>query len=284
MVTQAVNRALSLNREGQSQNQAFVFLVDWHCSRWPDQGCLVSAGACLSHNTLTMKSTVSALCARFSLRSSFTRGLFFALTLTGAVSAEAQLVTTLSETYNVPHVVDGGSLPVFFDFSSTFVRPDAVLFHTTLSLQFTKAPDLSDDPPFYSEIGLTLRSLSPSFSILRQVTLVNTGTFNDGDFGASFSGTLTFDDSAPTWIGADPDHLTPGIFQPLMPLGFFGNVYTPFWELVIDDATVQNPLLFRSATLTVFTAVPEPSTTALAGAGLLGVVILVRLRRRRTAA
>lgn len=230
-----------------------------------------------------MKSIVSALFARFSLRSSLTPGLLLAVAL-ATPSARAQLVTTLSDTYNVPHVVDGGSLPVFFDLSSTFVRPDAVLFHTTLSITFSKMPDLSDDPPFYSEIGLTLRKLSPTFSILSQIHLVNTGTFNDGDFGDSFSGTLTFDDSAVTLIGSNPDDLTPGIFKPLQPLATFNNVYSPFWELLVDDASVQNPLLFRSATLTVFTAVPEPSTYALAGAGLLGVVILIRQRRRKNAA
>jgi|GEM_PF-3356331 len=231
-----------------------------------------------------MKFIASAFFARFSFRSSLTKGLVLALALGGASAAQAQLVTTLTSTYNVPQKVDGGSLPIFFDFSSTFVRPDAALFHTTLSFEFTKAPDLPDDQPFYSEIGLTLRELSPTFMLLNQIRLVDTGTFNDGDFGAFFSGTLTFDDSAPTVIGSNPDVLTPGIFKPLDPLATFNGAFSPFWELVVDDASVQNPLRFRSATLSVFTAVPEPSAMALAGAGCLGIVIFFRHRRRQNAA
>lgn len=231
-----------------------------------------------------MKLISTALLARFSLRSSFTKGLFLAVALGGASAAHGQLVTVLTQTYSVPHVIDGGSLPVFFDLSSTFVRPDSALFHTTVSFEFSKAPDLSDDPPFYSEIGFSLLKLSPTFNLLRYVRLLNPGTFNDGAFGTSFSGTVTFDDSSSTVIGSDPDRLTPGIFKPLMPLAPLDGIYTPFWAVWIDDASVQNPIFFRSATLTVFTAVPEPSTTALVGVGLLGMVVFIRQRRRRGAA
>lgn len=233
-----------------------------------------------------MKFIMTAPLARLSLFSSCSKGLVCSLLLSSsAIGVQAQMVTALSETYAVPHVIDGESLPILFDFSSAVVRPDALIFNTTLSLEFTKAPDLSDDQPFYSEIGFILRSLDSSFNVISQIRLVDTGTFNDGEFGSFFSGTLTFDDNASSAINDNPDTLTPGLFRPLDPLATFNGIYSiPFWQLLIDDTSVQNPILFRSATLTVFTAVPEPSSIALLGAGLLGIVSFIRQWRRRSPA
>lgn len=200
----------------------------------------------------------------------------------GAVSAQAQLV--LTQTYSTPHLVDSESVPILFDFSSNFVQPGAPIYRTTLSIEFSKTPSLSDDPPFYSEMGFVLRKLSSSFTILDQITLINTGSFNDGAPGSFFSGTITFDDQALSLVNANPDQPSPGIFQPVEPLSTFNGAYSPFWELLIDDASAQNPLLFRSATLTVFAAVPESSTMTLAGAGLLGVIVFLRRQRLRRAA
>jgi len=199
--------------------------------------------------------------------------------LFGAVGAQAQVVTTLSQTYGVPTKIDGSSLPIFFDFSSTFVRPDAALIRTTLSLSFSKIPDLNDDPPFYSEIGLVLRELSPTFSLLREVTLIDTSTFNDGLPGSFFTGTISFDDSAARLVNVNPNQPSSGAFRPVEPLSAF-SAYSPYWELVVDDASTQNPLLFRSATLSI-SAVPVPESASIALAAVLGLGVLIGGRQRR---
>ena len=205
--------------------------------------------------------------------------VFFLSLLLGSTGAQAQVVTTLSQTYGVPTKIDGSSLPVFFDFSSTFISPDVALLRTTLSFSFSKIPDLNDDPPFYSEIGLVLRELSPTFTLLKQVTLIDTSTFNDGLPGAFFTGTISFDDTASQVVNLNPNQPSSGVFRPVEPLSMF-KVYSPFWELVVDDASKQNPLLFRSATLSVsVTAVPEPGSTALTAVFCLGMLISVRQRR-----
>jgi hypothetical protein len=194
-------------------------------------------------------------------------------------SAFAQVVT-ITETYSVPHYVDGSSMSAFFNFAPQLGSPAARLISTELSLTFDKYADLYDDPPFYSDIGIVLRELNSDFSIRTQATLVEVGTLPDGSPGSFFSGTITFSDSAETYVNSNPDELFPGIYRPEQPLSWFEGLFSPFWELRIDDASSQNPLLFSAATLalTVATAnaVPEPSAYGLMAALLLGFALLHR--------
>lgn len=209
-------------------------------------------------------------------RLSFFRGTFLAIVLLCAPALYAQL--TLSQTYSVPHSIDGESLPVFFDLSSQLTHSDAGISHTQLSISFSKRPDLSDDPAFYSDLGFVLRKLDTTFSVMTEVTLLNVGGFNDGTASSFFDGMITFDDDGATVVNSDPDQPTTGLFRAVEPLSLFNGVYSPFWELRLVDAVSENPLLFHSATLTttVFAAVPEPSSLGLAGASLLGLVALWR--------
>jgi hypothetical protein len=212
---------------------------------------------------------------RPGLSSSF-RAVFLTVALALTPSVHAQLA--LSATYAAPHYVDGFAQSIFFDLSGHLNRPDAQVLDVDLSVDFSKVPDLSDDPPFLSEIGLVLRKLDTSFSILQEVTLVEFGTFSDGAPGSFFSGALRFDDDAWLRIDHDPSTLTEGTFRGVEPLASLNGIFTPFWELRVVDASFQNPLLFHSATLNVLAAIPEPSTYGLFAATLLSLAVL----RRRT--
>lgn len=200
------------------------------------------------------------------------------------VAAHAQIVT-LSQTYSVPQVIDGGARSVFYDFSSFGLGAGASISNATLSINFAKVPDLSDDPPFFSEIGLSLRKLNTSFSLLAEATLLAIGSFNDGAPASSFDGTITFTDSAGMYANSDPDLLTAGVYKPAESLSLLNGVFSSYWELRIDDASFQNPFLFRSATLTLAAvaavAVPEPSTLTFVLAFILAS--FVWSQRRRTA-
>jgi hypothetical protein len=193
----------------------------------------------------------------------------------------AQLVA-LTESYNVPRVIDGTAQSIYFNFSSSGLSSSNSIFDVNFTLSFAKTADLADDPPFYSEMAFLLRKLDTTFSILTEVSLIDLGSFSDGEFGASFNGTITFDDDAASFVNADPDNLSSGVFKPVEPLAAVGQAFSPFWELRIVDASQQNPTFFRSASLSllVAAAVPEPSTYALLGAAFL-LALAVRGRRGR---
>lgn len=209
------------------------------------------------------------------------RGFLFLLLLCSPALLQAQL--TLSQTYSVPHSVDASAYPVFFDLSAQYCPPGAAIWHTQLSIDFGKAADLFGDPPFYSDVGLVLRKLDTTFSILSETTLLDIGSFNDGFASSSFDGAITFDDDAASLVNNDPDQPVSGLFRPIMPLSLLDGIYSPFWELRLVDAVTGSPLLFHSATLTtsVTTApVPEPASIGLAaGASLFALALLGRRRR-----
>ena len=229
-----------------------------------------------------MNTSVSA--SRPSRLTSSLRAAVLTVTLLLPAAVQAQLVT-LSQTYSVPQIIDGGARSVFYNFSSFGLGSDFSILSARLAIDFAKVPDLSDDPPFFSEIGLTLRKLDTSFSVLGETTLIGIGGFNDGAPGSFFDGSLTFDDTAATFVNDDPDSLSSGVFRPMGALSLLNGLFSPFWELRIDDASLQNPFWFRSATLTIAAAaavaVPEPST--LAFVLLFALVVFAKSLRRRTA-
>ena len=229
--------------------------------------------------------TYASECARGFCATSFLRRgiIFLAFACTAALHAQ---LTTVSQTYSVPHLVDGSAFSVFFDLSAQLSTPTASLTNTTLSLHFTKEPDLSDDPAFYSEMGFVLRKLDTHFAVVKEVTLVELGSFNDGQPFSFFDGEITFSDSAADVVNVDPDQPSSGLFRGEQPLALFNGSYSPYWELRLVDASYQNPLIFESATLTLdafvpranIVPVPEPAAVGLCGASLL--VALVARRRR----
>lgn len=201
-----------------------------------------------------------------------------------AATAHAQL-TSVSTTFSAPRIVDGGAASIFLDLSSAAWPVGSAVSKTTLSIDFGKWPDLSDDPPYFSEIGVVLQKLDTTFTVLDQITLIEIGSFNDGAFGSFFNGSITFDDSAPSLVNANPDELASGTFRPEQPLSLLSGLFSPYYELRLVDAAYQNPLTFRSATLTLFGAgvaatvpVPEPGTFGLAGAVLVGLLVICRRR------
>lgn len=195
-------------------------------------------------------------------------------------------VTSASETYAVPQWIDGSSHSAFFDFTGNSAATGAVSVSAlTLSITFTKTPDLPDDPPFYSDMGLVLRMLDTTFAVLREVTLIEVGTLPDGAPFSGFSGTLRFDDAAETALVDAGDPLLAGAYRPFQPLAGLLGGFSPYWELRIDDASIQNPILFDAATLTLSLAaqpVPEPAAYGAVASGfLLSLVVFVRRRLRR---
>lgn len=210
----------------------------------------------------------------------YIRRSFLLVALVCGPALHAQL--TFSETNSIPRSVDGGAFPVFFNFSSQLPATPSEILHTRISIDFRKEAALSDDPPFYSDIGLILRKLDQSFSVLSEVTLLYIGGFNDGFASSFFDGVITFDDDAMTVINNNPDQPTSGLFRPMEALSLLSGSYSPYWELRLVDAVSDSPLLFHSATLTttIAAAVPEPAFIGLAGVCLLG---LVALQRRQVA-
>lgn len=192
-------------------------------------------------------------------------------------SSRAHAQQTLTVTNNAPGTFDGNSGARTFDFSAYSGLAGLTIADVGISLTFEKPAFDAFSNPFFNEITFTLSSPGGG-----SVFLINQGSFDIGNTGASFNGTIVFSDAAAQLVNVDPNLLTPGTFRSVEPLSLFnGQIFNAgIWTLGIEDIQAGDPLNFSSAALSI-AVVPEPTTNALLALGglLLGAVVLRRHRR-----
>jgi len=203
-----------------------------------------------------------------------------------AVTVQAGTITL---TNNTPGLFDGSSGTR--DVTVTGLEPGFGLGTITsvlVSIDFAKADGEAFDPPFpggtpfFNEISFTLTSPATT-----QVALIADGSWAAGT--GQFDGVITFDEAADSVVnfGAAP---VAGTFRTTGPGSlndFIAQAALGVWTLGIGDSAGGDALRFRSFTLTLNTdsggsAVPEPSSMALIGLGLLGLGVR-NLRKKKSA-
>ena len=201
-----------------------------------------------------------------------------------------------------------GYRDVVFDVAD-FAADPTIIVDVDISITFAKDTNIFSDPPGFDEIEFVL--ISPTgtkFTLISNVGgvelvgLDNFSSFDPGDPGASFSGTIHFDESASETVDFDKDSIPTGTYRPddhtLNSLNVFsGESAVGTWSLFIEDDEAPfdpffeppSPLEFTSFTLTITTAsasnnpIPEPSSVAVFSLAAVGMGLGV-LRRRRKAA
>ncbi len=204
--------------------------------------------------------------------------------LLAATAVNAQIIPSISLSDNNPAFLDGSTAARrYFNFAPLEAKIEAVTF----SINFSKFAVLDDDPPFFDSFALVLSSIdSTLFTPLKSLLLIDFNSFNTGFWGDRFSGTLNFNDHAPSFVNSDPNALLTGTYRPVNPLDIFGgDPFANLWELQIVTGTTGAPLNYFGSTLNIsYTPVPEASTFGFAGALLLvGLVFRKRLQPKSQA-
>jgi hypothetical protein len=213
------------------------------------------------------------------------RWLAIAIVLTAAAELSHAHAGLISLTNSTPGNFDAssGTRDVVVDGSEPGYDT-GIITGVTISINFAKADGEAFDPPFpggtpfYNEIVFILTSPTAV-----SVELIAAGSWGAGS--GQFDGTIIFDDSATDVVnfGAAP---VAGTYRPTGPgalADFLGDSALGTWSLFIQDTVGADSLRFREYTLNITTArsaVPEPSTLALAAIGSIAVFGAARRRRR----
>lgn len=196
--------------------------------------------------------------------------------------SHAQAQQTFQVSNNLAGTFDQSTGTRTLDFTGTTIPAGFAILDVNLSVTFAKPSLDANESPFYDEIIFTL--FNPGSTI--NASLIAANSFDIGTAGASFSGTVLFDDAAAQVVNFNPNEITAGTFRPVGSLAAFnGQAFTGgVFNLAIEDTALDNALTFTSATLTIV-AIPEPGTTALLALGaLLGGVALRRRHHQATQA
>ncbi|MCA9133970.1 MAG: PEP-CTERM sorting domain-containing protein [Planctomycetales bacterium] len=209
------------------------------------------------------------------------------VTITGPNEA-----TVVSDPNNTGGNFDGQSGTRTISFAEAdFFNIDHKIVNIEIAIDFSKLR-AGNTPatarPYYDEIGFTLTKVGGGAAIMiaaRDPLNVNSqGSFETGaTTDTGFDGILRLSTAGATNVNADRTAV-PSDGAAYLPAGgtsmnqFIGESAIGDWELAIIDSEVGAPLVFRSAQITVITAIPEPSSLALLGLGVAGVFA----RRRRS--
>lgn len=200
------------------------------------------------------------------------------------VAAGAQAQATVVSTNSVGGIFDGSS-----GTRTLSVTTHGTIQDLNLTIDFAKCDNNGADGPlldannrcigrgnaFDSEIVFSLTGPNG-----QPVSLVQQGTFSNGNTPGLGRIQLTFDDEAATAAGGK---MRAGSYAPVQPLSVFDGLdMFGTWTLFVQDTRRGDPLQYFGAALDITSAtveqVPEPGTVAIVGLGLIG---MGALRRRR---
>lgn len=212
----------------------------------------------------------------------------FALVSILALSAlRAHAQVTVNQTINPNPDLSVNNSSNSSEFTFTLPGASGIIHDVDISIAFSKNRTGGGlIAPFFNEVGFTLSLGGTSTNlVVGDSNPFNNiqATFLPGTFIPSFSGIIKFDDEANSGLGLYP---VVGTFRPEGSLSVFdGLSFNPGSEFkltVYDTSSIGGPVIVDNATLSVqFTAVPEPSTYAAAGAlALAGLVLRRRFQKK----
>lgn len=188
-----------------------------------------------------------------------------------------------SASYSPVVQVDNSSQSRSLTVLATDFPAGGIITDVNLTIDFTKSDDpiFSDGTPggtgnaYIAEIVFELTSSNGTV-----INIINQGTFTGTSTGGRV--TMTFDDSAATVVGGTS--LVSGTYRPVESFtDLLGDNPLGTWTLTVRDTAGQDPLTLNSWQLDITTTdatVPEPSTLALLGLGMTGLVFRATRRKR----
>jgi len=218
--------------------------------------------------------------------SSFLRIVCFLAVFGLALQYPASASITVTKTNSSGATVDGSSVNQSVNFSALdFAGMGSTITNVAVAVTFSKAPLFGVVlTPGFREIGFTLTGAGISEELIDGSGLSR--SFNEGAIGASFAGTVNFDQNAATDVNANANQIFAGTFRPddgdLS--NFIGASGVGNWTLNISDsnAILSSGLTVSSWSVSI-TSVPEPASMGLWGmAAALGALIIFHRPRRET--